>query len=52
MVNSDFLTFLFSTRDAVAASEGILSKASGMLADVGSGWGGRMVLYAGITGTI
>ena len=48
-VSFDFLIFC-SARDAVAAREGVLSKATGMLADMGSGWEGSVMLYAGITG--
>ena len=50
-VSFDFLIF-YRARDAVAAREGVLSTATGMLADMGSGWEGSVMLYAGITGNV
>ena len=50
-VSFDFLIF-YRARDAVAAREGALSTATGMLADMGSSWEGSVMLYASITGNI
>ena len=50
-VSFDFLIF-YRARDAVAAREGALSTATGMLADMGSSWEGSVMLYAGITGNV
>ena len=41
-----------SSRKAAAAAEGLLVKAQDLMGDIGSSDGGRVLLYAGVTGSV